>query len=354
MVVVDDDSLDREAIIRMLGSQYVVFQASTASEGIEAVRSYQPHCVLLDYRLPDMDGIDALTLLAVYGAPIVMLTGQGDEELAVESMKVGAFDYLPKHRLKEARLVGAVARAIESSELRQRVAESQRELEDFVGAASLDLEDPLSAIGGLLQATIRAVSEKLDEQQICELKKAGKLAAELQSRMRKLVAFVQQSEMDVEFGDVSLDEVLESARASLSSEFEETRAELLATRLPVVRASREPIENVVRSLLENALRFRGDVAPVIRVSAKLEHVEWLISVRDNGVGVPAEHRETIFAPLQRLHRGKSGHGLGLASCRRIVRRLGGRIWVAEAEGGGADFRFTLPATADQLSNWGRT
>ena len=100
-----------------------------------------------------------------------------------------------------------------------------------------------------------------------------------------------------------------------------------------------------QNLISNALKFRSDVPPQIRVEAQLQQSEWLISIRDNGIGIKPHYTERIFEIFQRLHARKKypGTGIGLAVCRKIVERHGGRIWVESEPAQGSTFYFTVPA-----------
>ena len=132
-------------------------------------------------------------------------------------------------------------------------------------------------------------------------------------------------------------EVAEDLRPSL-----EAHGELVVGELPEVEADPRQLRRVLQNLVSNALRFRrGDVV-LIEVSSLRDAREWVVSVRDDGIGVPQEHTRRIFGMFARLDASAEGIGLGLAVCRRIVEAHGGRIWVEPADGGGSVFRFTLP------------
>ena len=137
---------------------------------------------------------------------------------------------------------------------------------------------------------------------------------------------------------------LAGALKNLAHAIEESAAEARSDPLPTVLCQDTPLLELFQNLLENALKYRRDgVAPRVHVRARRDG-EWIeFSVTDNGLGVPAKHREAIFQPFKRLHGDKiPGAGMGLAICTRIVQRYGGRMWV-ESDGDGSIFRFTLPA-----------
>ncbi len=134
VLVVDDSSVDRELIRRMLAPDYAVLEASTSREGLEVCGARHVDCVLLDYLLPDEDGISLLSKLIERELPVVMLTGAGSEAIAVEAMKIGALDYLVKSALARISLRRAVENAVEKAELRRRLAGQEMALHAYVHA----------------------------------------------------------------------------------------------------------------------------------------------------------------------------------------------------------------------------
>jgi light-regulated signal transduction histidine kinase (bacteriophytochrome) len=138
--------------------------------------------------------------------------------------------------------------------------------------------------------------------------------------------------------------LLRSVLTKLDKDLRECNAEVVYGELPAVTGDPDRLMQVLENLLRNALAHRGEAAPRIHVSATRQAEDWLFAVRDNGPGVEAASLETIFRAFERMH-GKegAGAGLGLAICRVIVDRHGGRIWAESQAGGGATFCFTLPA-----------
>jgi signal transduction histidine kinase len=131
--------------------------------------------------------------------------------------------------------------------------------------------------------------------------------------------------------------------SQLQKEIEASQARVSAAELPRVNGNPDRLMQVLRNLILNALQFRGDAPPSIDVAAERDADEWVFSVRDNGPGIDEAYLKTIFKPFERLGRKHEGPGLGLAICREIVERHGGRIWAESEPGPGTTFRFTLPA-----------
>jgi light-regulated signal transduction histidine kinase (bacteriophytochrome) len=133
---------------------------------------------------------------------------------------------------------------------------------------------------------------------------------------------------------------------SLGSAMEKSRAEVRWAELPVLWGDRTLLGQVFQNLVGNAIKFRGSQPPVIGVKAEKNEAEWRFSVSDNGIGIAPEYAENVFVVFQRLHARSEypGNGIGLAICKKVVERFGGRIWVEAPPAGGSTFIFTLPLT----------
>jgi light-regulated signal transduction histidine kinase (bacteriophytochrome) len=146
------------------------------------------------------------------------------------------------------------------------------------------------------------------------------------------------------FQPVRMDVLVRSVLMKLDKELRDGGAEVVYGKLPAVAGNADRLMQVFENLLRNTLVHRGQAAPRIQISAAKHEEGWLFAVRDNGPGVEADSLESIFAPFERVPgRQRGGAGLGLAICRLIVERHGGRIWAESQAGGGAAFCFTLPA-----------
>jgi len=136
---------------------------------------------------------------------------------------------------------------------------------------------------------------------------------------------------------------LQIAAANLEMLIKESGATIRWDQLPLVACDRVELTQVFQNLLSNALKYRGDAPPKIEISAKRDGALCVFSVRDNGIGIRSEYHDAIFTPFKRLHgREYPGTGIGLALCRRIIERQGGKIWVESAPGSGATFFFSSP------------
>jgi signal transduction histidine kinase len=163
-------------------------------------------------------------------------------------------------------------------------------------------------------------------------------------RARELIegvlAYARSGELTREL--VSLNDVVSDVETDLRGAIDAAGATLVVEDLPTVSGDPAQLRRVLQNLVGNALKFRGDDAPRIDVCAERREREWVVTVRDNGVGIAREHSGRIFGMFSRVERRVEGSGIGLAVCRRVVEAHGGHIWVEPADGGGSAFRFTLP------------
>ena len=145
--------------------------------------------------------------------------------------------------------------------------------------------------------------------------------------------------------------MLDRALSDLGEPIRESAAQITRDALPTVLADETQLAQVFRNLLSNALKFRGEAPCRIHVGASRGNGEWVFAVRDNGIGLDPQYAQRIFVAFQRLHsrREYPGTGIGLALCKKIVERHGGRIWVESAPGEGATFLFTIPHEAVDAS-----
>jgi PAS domain S-box-containing protein len=223
---------------------------------------------------------------------------------------------------------------------------SNRELEQFAYVASHDLQEPLRMVASYVQLLELRYAEKLDTDARDFIKYAVDGATRMKTLINDLLAFsrVETRGKDLEITDMSL--VMGEVIVELRSMIEKNQVIITNDELPEILADKGQIRQLFRHFIDNAIKFSGDHPPHIHISAKKNSdKEWLFSFKDNGIGIDPQFFDRIFIIFQRLH-GKdeySGTGVGLAICKRIVERHGGKIWVESEPGKGATFYFTLTA-----------
>ena len=369
ILLIDDDEVDRAAVRRLLARSslmHEIIEASDGARGLALAREQNFDCVLLDYRLPDVDAFDILAALRAPEAgkqTVLMLTGEADQEIALRLMRAGALDYLAKgemtpHGLARAiRYAKARRAALADVEAARREAEEKsRELDTLNRQKSLlfsiiahDLRNPFQAILGLSTVLSQAV-ESRDHASI-ERRAQGLHSAAEQAfnLMESLFAWanLQMDTLKVPLSDVDVGEicaeVAAGARQPAADKGIDVSCDCADAR---AHSHREMLATVLRNLVSNAIKFTQPGGKVT-VGARSRGREVEIWVADNGGGIPPGRIDDLFRLDRRSSTlgtaGERGSGLGLLLCRDLVERLGGELAVRSAVDVGTTFRFMQPA-----------
>lgn len=223
---------------------------------------------------------------------------------------------------------------------------SNSELQQFAYVASHDLQEPLRMVTSYVQLLEKRYKGKLDEDADEFIAFAVDGSKRMKILIDDLLEFSRVESHGKPFELTDLKSALDDALANLQAAVKESDAVVTPYHLPSVHADASQLAQLFQNLIGNAIKFRGTKPPRVRVSAEEEGREWHLSVKDNGIGIDPEYKDRIFVIFQRLHGKKEfpGTGIGLAVCKRIVERHGGRIWVEGKPGKGSTFHFTLPKT----------
>ncbi|HWA86446.1 MAG TPA: ATP-binding protein [Opitutus sp.] len=224
------------------------------------------------------------------------------------------------------------------------LARSNAELEQFAYVASHDLQEPLRAVASCVQLLKKRYEGKLDARADEFVAHAVDGTKRMQALITDLLAYSRVGTHAHAFETVEGDAVLDEALANLTIAVAESGAVLKREPLPTVTADGSQFVQVFQNLISNAIKFRGDHPPEIAIAARAGEGEWIFSVADNGIGIEPQYFERVFRVFQRLHTRARypGTGIGLAICKKIVERHGGRIWIESEPNRGARFFFTLP------------
>ena len=225
------------------------------------------------------------------------------------------------------------------------LARSNEDLEQFAYVASHDLQEPLRMVSSYVDLLGSRYEGRLDADADDFIRFAVDGAHRMEVLINDLLTYSKVGTAGLEVRPTDCGEVVGSALANLEAAIDQTGASVVAESLPTVIGDSSQLVQLFQNLIGNSLKFRGEETPRVTVRGQRQGDEWIISVSDNGIGVDAEYAEKVFVIFQRLHgRGDyAGTGIGLAICKKIVERCGGRIWLDETYDSGACFSFTLPA-----------
>jgi signal transduction histidine kinase len=232
----------------------------------------------------------------------------------------------------------------------ERLRRSNTELEQFAYVASHDLQEPLRMVGSYTQLLSRRYKGKLD----ADADEFIGFAVDGVTRMQRLINdLLQYSRVETKGREpepTQSEPALEHALANLKMTIEDNQATVTHDPLPTVMADDRQLEQLFQNLVGNAIKFHGAEPPKVHVRAERSSGGWTFAVKDNGIGIEPQYFDRVFQVFQRLHTMKEypGTGIGLAVCKKIVERHGGRIWVESEPGKGTSFLFTLPAAGKEL------
>jgi len=235
---------------------------------------------------------------------------------------------------------------------------SNRELEQFAHTVSHDLHEPLRSVSGFLRLLDEQYRERLDDKAQRFVAQALGGAERMQALIDDLLSYSRVGKGTEDIKSVDCSKVVEQVLVDLRASVEESGAEVAQEDLPTIMADETQLTQLFQNLISNAIKFRGEAPPRIHITAAREpewrgsaarsaraREAWCFSVADNGIGIDRKIVHRIFDAFQRGHdkRTYPGTGIGLAICKRVVQRHGGRIWAESVPGKGATFRFILPA-----------
>ncbi|HEV8717079.1 MAG TPA: chemotaxis protein CheB, partial [Candidatus Binatia bacterium] len=238
-------------------------------------------------------------------------------------------------------------RAQEALKQGTELARSNEDLRQFAHAAAHDLQEPLRMVISYMQMISERYKGKLDSDGDEYIGYAVDGAKRMQQLIDDLLAYAEIGSEGKELVPTDCATILDEVRANLDVAIRESAAAIESDPLPTIVADPTEMSQLFQNLIGNAIKFHGPEPPRIQIAAKPDGPVWAFSVSDNGIGIEREHQERIFSMFQRLHDKVRypGTGIGLTICKKIIDRMGGRIWVESELGKGSTFHFTVPATA---------
>lgn len=366
ILLVDDRAEDLAALRAVLqATDATLLEASSGKEALRLLLEHDVALILMDVEMPGMTGLETAEIIRgrerTRHVPIVFVTAHDQDGGRVRhAYRLNAVDVVAKPLVAE--IVRAKVQVFvdlfvlrdrereASALLEERAAQAERSNADlslFAHVAAHDMQEPLSTVARYLKLLDRRASGRLEPEAKEWLAQATEEIHRLRALIKDLLDYAKIPTGTERLVRTSLDVPLDRALQALKERIEAQHATVSRQPLPSVPCDAGQMVRLFQNLVSNALKFRSEAPPHVEIAAEREGASWRVSVADNGVGIPNEARERIFALFERLHPRTShpGTGLGLSICRRIVEGHGGRIWAEPREGGGSVFHFTIPAGA---------
>lgn len=363
ILIVDDEEVVLDSCVQILeGSDYHVATAMDGTIGLKLVQEFQPDLVFVDLKMPGISGFEVLERIQTADPTIVIIviTGYATVNSAVEAMKKGAYDFLPKpFTPDEFRLIAR--RGLEKRKLVLETIALRREKEmlreNFAAIVSHELRSPLNAVQQNLFVLLQELSDKLTESQRGRLER---MKSRVDDLLQLVHTWLRGISVDVGkirevFRPVSVASVMSKAVETVQPHATRKDVETVASvkePLSLVEEDEGTLTESLVNLLENAIKY-SYVGGEVRVHAEEKEGRVLISVSDAGVGIPREDLPFIFGDFYTGKSGQAaerGHGLGLAICRRIIEAHSGTISVESEPGRGSTFAICLPVLRAGLHN----
>jgi signal transduction histidine kinase len=379
ILIVDDEQADRTLCRRLLENSkgaWQVLEAEVGEEGLACAFGEQPDCILLDYRLPDMDGLEFLIGLAKDASrpppPVIIMSGQGNEEVAVAALKQGALDYLVKGTVTHDSLTRALRAAIGRTLLERELDDKRRalesanetlrhqneELQRFHHGVSHELRTPLAAALEFARLMLDDLTDVLAPMHRRHLQFIKDACDQMTVHVKDLVdsARVETGKFTLRVQSADLRSVSRRALTSVSPIARRQDVSLIEdvpASLPAVLIDEVRVVQVLTNLLTNGLKFTPAQGRItLRGRHRPGHPFIVVSVEDTGRGIDSSDLARIFDRSYQIHSSdhvvRGGLGLGLSIAREIVASHGGEIWAESERGGGSILSFSLPLAPGEL------
>lgn len=377
-------------------SNFAVTHALNGREALKILEEELPSIIISDIVMPEMDGYEFCKTIKRHEKlckiPLILLTSLSGVEDVIKGLEAGANNFIIKPYNEEYLLdrvnhiisTFAARRASENEgvveilfkdqkyvitsqpnqiidfmlstyetavykneellKTEEELNRSNEELERFAYVASHDLQEPLRVITGYLDMLKEANEGKLNEESNGYIDTCVNAANHMRGLIHGLLEYSRVTSESKPFAKVNLEELLDKVLANLKILIEENNAVIAHDVLPIVSGDEIQLNQLFQNIIGNAVKYHGDAAPLIHIAVEDKGDHWQFAVKDNGIGFAQEYAEQAFEIFRRLPGGEKQHGtgIGLAICKKIVERHGGRIWAKSSPGEGATFYFTLP------------
>ena len=366
VLIVEDSENDALLLIRELkrsGYEPVYERVYTAKGLSDALEKQTWEIIISDFVMPQFSGLEALKLtkLKNLDIPFIITSGKISDDTAVLSMKAGAADYIMKDNL--TRLGPAIERELQETAVRRESEKASKSLkereeelhvlkqidrlkDEFIGLVSNELRTPLTVILGALSTVITEgdrLTVKETKQLVGDAYSEAELLSNILANLLEL-ARAQANRLQINEEPVNMREIIDTTVNKMKQQMPSHPISVDCDNSITVNADRVRLQRILRNLLDNAAKYSAPRTK-IEIFVRRNKGEFLVGVRDKGIGIPADKQGMLFEPFQRLepqNMNATGTGLGLVVCRRLVEAHGGRMWVESQPGSGSTFQFTLP------------
>lgn len=329
---------------------FEVFEAGTGADALRIIADQSPELVLLDINLPDMTGFEVCRRIredpnTAAVAVLQMSASSVEGHHWVEGLESGADTFLIEP-VDPGVLVATVKALLRVRRAEEELRRSNDDLKHFTFMLGHEMTEPLRNITTYTELLRRRAAASLTEDQNQFLDVIASSAVRMHAFVQDVMRYSWAGTAMQPSSHVPMDAVLDIAMANLHDSIAQSRAEITRDEMPVVEGDETGLMHLFQNLLSNAIKYRGAETPKVHVGVTAVGDEWTFTVKDNGIGIDPRYHKQVFTVFKRLHgREMPGTGIGLALCRRVVEKHGGRIWVDSRPGHGSTFSFTLPRTA---------
>lgn len=361
ILLCDDDTTFRTLVRTYLEpeTECVLIEAGREEDIQAALDRGGIDLILMDVLMPDKSGTEWLMeIVAMRLAPVVLLTGYGNEELAVQSLHEGAIDYIPKEHFTKDRLLGTITAALETwkrmeadwarDRMYEELEAKNKELERFTYTISHDLNSPLLTLQGFVSILRSDIEQNERDNVERDLTYIEQAVTKLEKLLKDILQLSRIGRMVNPPEDVALGEIAEEAQAQTAEPLKTSGVEFaVAEDCPTVHVDHMRIVEMLVALITNSIKFMGEQPhPKIEIGYRVDGEETVFFVRDNGMGIDISQHERVFDLFSKLDNNSEGTGAGLAIVKRIIEVHRGRIWIESGLGKGCTVCFTLPLSED--------
>lgn len=377
ILVINDGTKDTSELLNALQTEdFTVLTAEDSMDVMAIAKSELPQIIIIDLASSEMAGwkiCKQLKANRLTNRISLILTGAvADTPSRIKEFNWDSVDYIlsptkPEEiitRIKTHLALQKLAQQFQEEIVARRKAEakleqemnqaqsitsdysaSEQDVEKFAAMVFDDLQTPLDSLTMFAESLAEEYGDELDADASEYIEQLTDSGSEMEALMQDLLLYSRIGKGDETWIAVNLAIPLEDVTQNLQAAIAETEATIVVEDLPSVLINPQEISQLWQNLIENSLKFRSERQPRIEIKGTQQQQEWLITVKDNGIGIESKFQEQIFEVFQRLHPPETypGTGIGLAVCQKIVERYGGKIWVESELGQGSTFYFTLPA-----------